>query len=216
MTKRPTYSVEPDDASKFTTTHDTYYTAFAGLYDRAVRHLPVWKTWLAQALPHIQGPRVLEVSFGTGYLMSRYADRFEVHGADFNRRMIEVARHQLGRSRAGANLICANVEALPYADESFDSIVNTMAFSGYPDGMKALTEMRRVLRPTGCLVLIDFCYPADGNRWGTWSADVWKVSGDLIRDMGDLFRRCGFEFTEEEIGGWGSVHLYIAKPQPVA
>jgi ubiquinone/menaquinone biosynthesis C-methylase UbiE len=142
--------------------------------------------------------------------MSRYPDRFDVHGADFNRRMIEVARGNLRRSGTAASLICANVEALPYPDASFDSVVNTMAFSGYPDGVKALTEMKRVLRPGGRLILIDFCYPADGNRLGVWSAKFWKLSGDLIRDMDDLFRRCGLELSDEAIGAWGSVHLYIA------
>ena len=117
MSKRPSYSLEPNDASKFTTIHDTYYTAFASLYDRAVRYLPVWKTWLAQALPHIRGPRVLEVSFGTGYLMSRYAPRFEVHGADFNRRMIEVTRERLAPLRRADAILIEELRRAGVYDE---------------------------------------------------------------------------------------------------
>lgn len=39
---------------------------FSRPYDIGVKLLPVWKTWLKRAIPHIQGPRVLKVSFGTG------------------------------------------------------------------------------------------------------------------------------------------------------
>lgn len=62
------YSQEPRNRAVFTRSHDRLYTRFANLYDIAVKTLPVWKAWLGRAIPHIQGPRALEVSFGTGYL----------------------------------------------------------------------------------------------------------------------------------------------------
>jgi hypothetical protein len=67
----PSYSNEPADRRAFTERFDRFYTRFAPAYDRLVKALPVWKTWLGRALPHLVGPRVLEVSFGTGYLMTR-------------------------------------------------------------------------------------------------------------------------------------------------
>ena len=87
-----------------------------------------------------------------------------------------------------------------------DCVLNTMAFSGYPDGRKALRELLRVLKPAGRLVLIDINYPADGNRLGTWLTECWRYAGDLIRDMSGLFREFSLEHTDQEIGGWGSVH----------
>jgi ubiquinone/menaquinone biosynthesis C-methylase UbiE len=148
-------SNEPENAERFTREWDRVYTAFAQPYDVAVRLLPVWKTWLRRAVPHIVGPRVLEVSFGTGYLISEYAGNFETHGIDYNRRMVTIARKNLSRVQREADLVRGNVEALPYADASFDSLVNTMAFSGYPNGAQALVEMRRVLRNDGRLILIE-------------------------------------------------------------
>ncbi len=207
---KPRYSAEPEDPGRFTRAHDRYYTAFAGLYGAAVWLLPVWKTWLARALPHIEGPRVLEVSFGTGYLLARYAERFETHGIDYNRNMVATAQTSLARVRAIAKLIQGNVECLPYRDGSFDSLVNTMAFSGYPDGVKALAEMKRVLRPGGKLIMIDFSYPSDGNWIGTKLTALWKLTGDVIRDMPRLFRELELDYTDEAIGGSRSVHLYVA------
>lgn len=206
----PRYSPEPEDALGFTRRNDRAYTVFAGLYDAAVRRLPVWKTWLARALPHIAGPRVLELSFGTGLLLTRYAGEVEAHGIDYNRAMVRVARRNLARAGLSARLLQANVEALPYPDGCFDTLVNTMAFSGYPDARRALSEMRRVLRPGGRLILIDVGYPADGNRPGVLATRLWKLSGDLIRDTAGLLREQGFETHDEEIGGSGSVHLYRA------
>jgi len=70
--------------------------------------------------------------------------------------------------------------------------------------------MLRVLAPEGRLVLIDVNYPANGNWLGTRLTEFWKRSGDLVRDMGELFRECGLDYSDEEIGGAGSVHLYVA------
>ena len=203
-------SNEPDSAEQFTKEWDRAYTAWARPYDLAVRLLPIWKTWLRHALPHIAGPKVLEVSFGTGYLISQYAGRHETHGVDYNHKMVTVARKNLLRAGRRAELVQGNVEALPYPDSSFDSLVNTMAFSGYPNGRRALTEMKRVLRTDGKLILIDFTFPPDQNWLGSRVAMLLEQSGDVLRDMTALFRECELDYTDESIGAWGSVRLYIA------
>jgi ubiquinone/menaquinone biosynthesis C-methylase UbiE len=207
----PRYSAEPDDSAKFTSERDRVYTMFAGAYAAALRIFPVWRRWIEPAIPHVEGPRVLEISFGTGHLLAQYAGRFTTHAVDYNRRMAEVARRELRRAGVDASLVQGSVEHLPYPDESFDSIVNTMAFSGYPDGVAALSEMRRVLRSGGRLILIDVNYPSDGNWIGTKLAEFWKWSGDLLRDKEQLLDQLAFDYTHEEIGGWGSVHLFVAR-----
>ena len=58
--------------------------------------------------------------------------------------------------------------------------------------------------------MIDFSYPNDRNWFGTKIASIWKLTGDLIRDMGKLFDEHALEYSDEEIGGAGSVHLYVA------
>lgn len=130
--------------------------------------------------------------------------------------MITLAHVNLARAGVVAHLCRGTVEALPYADASFDSVLNTMAFSGYPDGRKALVEMTRVLKPGGALILLDINFPKDGNRLGTWLALLWKSAGDLIRDVDALFREFGLHCGDSEVGGWGSVHPYVAtKPREV-
>lgn len=210
MTHKIEYSAEPVDKEEFTGSFDQFYSKYARIYDVGVRVLPLWKTWLRHAIPHIRGPRVLEVSFGTGYLLTQYAARFKTYGLDYNRVMVVTASKNLRRAGLSAPLQQGSVETLPYQAESFDSVVNTMAFSGYPDGIKAMTEMHRVLKKGGRLILIDVNYPLDRNWCGTSLTNVSKLAGDLIRDMGELFGRVGFSYSDEGIGGYGSVHLYVA------
>ncbi len=111
--------------------------------------------------------------------------------------------------RLEATLLRGNVEHLPYCDGYFDTVLNTMAFSGYPRGARAMAEMRRVLRPGGRLLLIDVNYPEDRNWVGVCMTRLWQRGGDLIRDMDSVLTAHGFEYEEREIGGFGSVHMYL-------
>ena len=202
---------EPPDRQAHTENSQGVYTRTAAIYDWAVRWVPLWRKWLGHALPHLQGPRVLEVSFGTGWLMTQYASRYDAYGIDYNPRMAQIAARNLRRCGTPARLQIADVYRLPYASGVFNSVVNTMAFSGYAHGRPALAEVARVLVPGGRVVMVDVGYPLSGSRLGALLARYWEVSGDILRDMGPLFREFGFDLTEQEIGGFGSVHLYVAQ-----
>ena len=70
-----------------------------------------------------------------------------------------------------------------------------------------MSEFHRVLKKGGKLVLIDIDYPADRNWLGMRMTRLWAALGDILRDMGAMFREFNFEYTDREIGGFGSVHL---------
>jgi ubiquinone/menaquinone biosynthesis C-methylase UbiE len=211
----PRYSAEPADPRAYTAGNDRLYSRFARVYDVVVKVVPLWRRWLGHALPEICGPRVLEVSFGTGWLLTQYAGHYRTDGVDLNPDLIGVARRNLARARVQADLRQGSVEALPYPDATFDTVVNTMAFTGYPDAAAAAAELARVLKPGGRLVLIDINYPSDGNRLGTLLVDrLWKPFGDLIRDVPAVLTETGLDVRDTEIGGWGSVHRYLATKTP--
>ena len=70
--------------------------------------------------------------------------------------------------------------------------------------------MRRVLKPGGRLVLVDIVYPNDQNWLGVNLTRIWAGLGDIIHDMQELLHQQEFDFTGDEIGGYGSIHLYVA------
>jgi len=207
------YDPEPDNPQAYTDTFDATYSRFGRIYDFLVRHTPLWRAWVGPAVPHIRGPRVLEISFGTGWLLTRYAGRFETHGIDLNETMVRIASRNLSAAGLTIPLLRGNVEALPYRSRSFDTVVNTMAFSGYPRADAAMSEICRVLKPDARLVLIDIGRPQDGNWKGRALINLWVKAGDIIRDMGSVLERHGFSYNHESIAGFGSVHLYVAQKQ---
>lgn len=211
MDAQHSFPGEPADNRTFTQHNDRLYGRFAGLYNRAVKALPLWQRWIEHVLPHIVGPRVLELSFGTGHLLSRYANCYETWAIDYNWQLTQHARRNLAAAGQRARLQIADVAALPYADHCFQTVLCTMAFTAYPDGLAAMAEIARVVVPGGKLLLVDVNYPADGGRLGTWATRAWIALGDIIRDMALLFEAYDFDYVDREVGGFGSVHLYIAR-----
>lgn len=98
------YSKEPENSLEYSKKLDEGYSKFAKIYDAAVKLLPVWKTWIKTVIPHIEGSRVLETSFGTGYLMMQYAEKYDTYGIDLNNEMVETARKNLSRKGIKATL----------------------------------------------------------------------------------------------------------------
>jgi len=205
------YSETPQDSVHYTDRLDQEYTKYAAFYDRAVKLLPIWKTWIGVVVPHIQGPRVLEASFGTGYLLTQYAASYDTYGIDYNAKMVKVASKNIEQKGIPAKLLQANVEALPFSEEYFDTVINTMALSGYPDGRKAMAEFHRVLKPGGKLLLVDFEYPSNRNWFGYILVKLMERAGDVIKPIANVLGEFNFDYSEQEIGGFGSVHFYIAR-----
>jgi len=100
------------------------------------------------------GERVLDVACGTGLVSFRLAAavgaRGTVVGTDISGEMIEAARRQAAeRGLDNASFERSDAEALPFADASFDAAVCGLGLMYVPDPVKALCEMRRLLRPGG-------------------------------------------------------------------
>ncbi len=58
--------------------------------------------------------------------------------------------------------------------------------------------------------MVDVNYPLNKSWLGSRLAGMWASFGDILRDMGGLFSDYGFQYKVEEVGGFGSVHLYVA------
>lgn len=135
------------------------YDAVAGAYDEvfddiAVRHDEV--RWLEQRLDALGGRplRVLDLGCGNGSLLERLAPRLEAAlGVDASAGMVERARR---RCAALPQVRVEQVEGprIPADDASFDVAISMLSFR-YLDWDPLMMELRRVLRPTGRLLVID-------------------------------------------------------------
>lgn len=98
---------------------------------------------------------VLEVAIGTGLNLTHYPDNVQLTGVDYSPAMLELARHRSAELGRQADLREGDAQALDFPDASFDTVVCTYGLCAIPDDKAAITEMRRVLRPGGLLLLAD-------------------------------------------------------------
>jgi ubiquinone/menaquinone biosynthesis C-methylase UbiE len=137
----------------------TNHSIFAAMYERFSRSGPeksfMWplrKEIIAQA----QGI-VLEIGAGTGLNFALYdPERVErVEAVEPDTAMVRYARERLKTARVPITLTQAPAEALPFADETFDSAVATIVFCSVTDPLRGFSEIRRVLKPGGSLLLVE-------------------------------------------------------------
>ena len=199
-------------ASDYTDKMNKEYNWMVKVYDAFIIVFPLWKKWIKKVIPHIKGKKILEVSFGSGYLMTQYASyEYEIWGIDYNEKMLKLTSSKMKKMNIKAELTQGNVEKLPYHDNTFETVINTMAFTGYPDGKKAMSELKRVLKKDGKLLLVDFNYPKNRNRLGCFMAILWEKFGDIIKDINALLKQFNFDYDDISVGGFGSVHLFVAR-----
>jgi ubiquinone/menaquinone biosynthesis C-methylase UbiE len=194
---------------------DRFAARFAKVYDIAVVVLPFWGGRLRKALPYLRGPKVLEVSFGTGYLMSRYAHKHEAWGLDQSEDMIKQANMRLTAKGMRATLVRGDAHAMPFPDDSFDCLLNTDAFSLYSDSQRAMNEFFRVLKPGGRLVLMEVNHPSEKTAGAALVLTLVRALKMPRVDCDTLLRNAGFTYEDVTIGGFGTQHIYVGE-KPLA
>jgi ubiquinone/menaquinone biosynthesis C-methylase UbiE len=186
------------------------YERSAGSYDRR------WARYVDRSLallrPHLAGRArgdVLDIGCGTGALLPRLAawnarvDRFV--GLDPAPAMLREAA-ATARSISGAGsaarvgFAAGEAEALPFAPASFDVAVSASALHYFPDPARALVEARRVLRPSGCFLLLDWSRDFVSMK----ALDLWMRATRVPyarmwsqREMRDLLHGAGFRVETE-------------------
>jgi ubiquinone/menaquinone biosynthesis C-methylase UbiE len=115
----------------------------------------VWAISLADVRP---SDRVLEVGFGSGVAirqLARLAPEGQVCGVDFSPEMVRQARKLNAASVAAGRVNLREGEAttLPFGDDTFDKVLSVNVIYFWPEPLRSLNEIRRVLKPGGRLVL---------------------------------------------------------------
>jgi demethylmenaquinone methyltransferase / 2-methoxy-6-polyprenyl-1,4-benzoquinol methylase len=140
-----------------------------------------WKRRLVDlAAPH-PGTRALDLATGTGDIAFALAARgADVVGLDVTPRMIDLAQlKNLPAGPASPAFLVADMLALPFPPASFDLVTTGYGLRNVPDLTMAIDEIRRVLRPGGRLLSLDFNRPDNAMLRRIYLAYLTVVGGTL-------------------------------------
>jgi ubiquinone/menaquinone biosynthesis C-methylase UbiE len=149
--------------------------------------------------------RVLEVGAGTGASFPFYNDHAdEIIATEPDPFMLERARRRAEEVDRAIELRQAWAEELPFTDGSFDTVVSTVVMCSVAEPARALSEVRRVLKPSGELrmyehVRYDYAF---GAFWQDLATPFWRwftAGCHPNRDIPRLVREAGFEFKRLEL-----------------
>ncbi len=178
-------------------------------------------------LPPREGMDVLDVGCGTGVQLASYQEAgCRVSGIDASPAMLNVARRRLGER---ADLRLGDAARMPYPDGAFDLVLAATVLHEMPPEVRGtvLDEMKRVLRPDGRILVIDFeVGPVRALRGWITKAVIaisesaagrqhhrnyrnFMVSGGLPTLLGER----GLSVDQCRIVSGGAIGVYLVRPQ---
>lgn len=125
----------------------------------------LWKRRVVELAAVNKGHRALDICCGTGDISFALAGSgAEVTGLDFSAQMLGVAKHRLENPKKkmqNLNFIRGDAQELPFPDDHFDAVTVGYGLRNLSSWEKGLSEMIRVARPGGRLVILDFGKPSN-------------------------------------------------------
>ncbi len=193
------------------------YDTKAGFYDWLAR----FGEWFGlrrkrRALLSSLRGRVLEVGIGSGINLPHYPAAVTLTGVDLSPVMLAIGKRRAERLNRAVDLRIMDVETLQFPNHSFDAVVSTLTLCTYPDPIRALREMARVLKPDGKILLLE--HGVSNNRLLRWwqekaaARHFRKHLCHLTRDPLALARAAGLTIKHQQRFGLGAIYLIELKP----
>jgi len=122
-----------------------------------------WRKKLTKVLGSRNPVAVLDVATGTGDLAIAISGLKpqKIVGIDISEKMLEIGRQKILEKGLGSliTLHPGDAEKIPFSDNSFDAITVAFGVRNYENLELGLTEMSRVLRPGGVMLILEFSHP---------------------------------------------------------
>lgn len=162
-------------------------------------------------VPQAHG-RVLEIGIGSGLNIPYYDPMKVSHlwGLDPSEEMWAIASRGAKEHHLDAEFLQASAETVPLEDDAADSVVMTYTLCTIPEATRALSEIRRVLKPGGALLFCEHGEAPDENirTLQNLANPLWKRLGggcQLNRPIPRLLQQSGFHSEDMQtmyIPGW--------------
>lgn len=124
----------------------------------------IWRRKAINLLKSIPNPLILDVATGTGDLAIEANKRLgcEVVGVDISVEMLKVAQLKLNKKGLSEKISVqeGDSEHLPFEDNHFDAVMVAFGVRNFENLNKGLSEMCRVLKPGGKMMVLEFSKPA--------------------------------------------------------
>ena len=182
------------DSEEFATEVRGMFDRIAGVYDlmNSAMTAGLHHQWRERAVDRAQvgpGSDALDLCTGTGDLALALRRRIgadgRVVGSDFSEAMLDLARRKSGEEGLPVEFGWADALDLPYGDESFDAVTIGFGARNLADLGKGLSEMARVLRPGGRLVILEITRPQReplSSFYSLWFDRLVPVIGSFAGD----------------------------------
>ncbi len=159
----------------------------------------IWKDAMVEWLNPQPGWKSLDVAGGTGDIALRIADLARARGGaaavtvcDINADMLgEGVRRAKEKGETAIEWVCGNAEALPFPDSSFDSYTIAFGIRNVTHIENALTEARRVLKPGGRFLCLEFSkveVPGLDTLYDAYSFKLMPKIGGLVAQDEESYR----------------------------
>jgi demethylmenaquinone methyltransferase/2-methoxy-6-polyprenyl-1,4-benzoquinol methylase len=154
-----------------------------------------WRKAVTDALELRPADRVLDLAAGTATSSAALATSgATVIGCDFSLGMLREGRGK------GVDLVAGDALRLPFADEVFDAVTISFGLRNTADVQQALSEMRRVTRPGGRIVVCEFSHP-------TWKPFRTVYVEYLMKALPSVARKvssdpAAYVYLAESIRAW--------------
>jgi ubiquinone/menaquinone biosynthesis C-methylase UbiE len=158
--------------------------------------------------------RTLEVAIGTGANLPYYPPDTALFGVDLSPEMLAVAEQRAQELELDVDLSVGNAERLDFPDEQFETVASTLLLSTVPDPQRAAEEMRRVLRPGGRLLILDFARsPITPVRWVEEALQPLTARSrfSLLREPLDYIGAAGFTLEHVDRFRLGVIEEIVAR-----
>ncbi|MDX2098702.1 MAG: class I SAM-dependent methyltransferase [Leptolyngbyaceae cyanobacterium bins.59] len=171
-----------------------------------------------EILADVQGA-VLEIGFGTGLNLPYYPNHIrKIVTVDPNPGVHKLAQKRIAESPIAVEHQLLTSESLPMPDHTFDSVVSTFTLCSIADVEQALSEIYRVLKPSGRFFFVEHGLgPEPGMQvWQNRLTPLQKIIGDgchLNRNMRELIDRHfdSVKIAEKYVEGLPKVGAYLYK-----